>query len=1140
MKLVRKCMSVSLVFILIFSLTSANAIKPVGDEKIFTLSGTVSDGTTNIGGATVSAEDSTGTITVATSDSDGYSIDLPIGTFDLNCVAAGYETVTTTVTIKNKDVIQDFTLSPIPSITITSLTADPSSFIEDTTTTVSLNSTIDGTVTGYNWTQIEGPSVPITSASANHADVDVSNLDVTSDTNLVFELSVSGDTGSDTGQVSVLVINDQTHVNETPVNVSDYVRIGGSTDIVTKFENNGTEWALYNTGGTLKATPIGMTKDLVHSVDLPGYIHDILVVNYSGLNYAIVAGDSAGIIVVAINDLSNMSVVNAARLNYYFENITFAEGGGAILYDNNKTGTRAPAVALETDGVDLYIANHDYGIQKTALANVLNTSGPVLEADGTLKIDTEKLTLQYAGENPWGRPNSVKLYNGKLFVALSELGFGIFNPDTLEQVGGYNLYTDTSFVEDYFGYMNVSDEVHSVPNTGELYLDDFTGMPDYRQVNFEIMEVWKGDTNAPTPWADFDRYGKFYYIARNLDIVEEGETTIAYVAYALGGVVAVDISGFEVSTQSNFRYGQFLGYFPAAPTHGMITTGSDPSSLLPYEGAGILKESGFTDIKVSGDNVFVTEHFGGMIILNRYDPGNNWHGSNSPYANDFDGIAGNHDPEFENVISYDMSPIDPDDHESLPTAYYDTPVVLTTGELNGHGMSLMVMDTVDLDNSGSLDVLECSGAGGLNFVDIAISAIPEGFTIVSVYPTTDEIGAAPDGSPTQLISLGHTMGVDASGGYLYVSDGPHGVSAWELYDDSDNLSDVPQLVANTLQDEYPVTVNGVTIYPAPHSRNLVFDPIHSVIWSLGDSTGLRRVPVQDVENGVAQVGTPLLLALTDADCYEHNADWGNIKKLNYQDHAYDVVIKDNFAYVADGSNGLTVWDITKTYVDAYVSNIGASKGKPPLGRASGIRLWTDTSINEDGKVYAFLASGPYGIGVVDVTDPTRMTLIKVFEPIKMEDDKVGAADGKAVSVEVVGDVVYLTYDSFGFVTYDIADLIEPLPPGTNPTQIWKKSNTGVAEYDYRPEVISRFKLQYLPEYTDWEGASSRMDYTLVDGNLTFYVAYGAAGVVCLDMTDPATPELISVTETVGECSDVEYITGVLYCADGTGGIAVLR
>ena len=246
----------------------------------------------------------------------------------------------------------------------------------------------------------------------------------------------------------------------------------------------------------------------------------------------------------------------------------------------------------------------------------------------------------------------------------------------------------------------------------------------------------KGDSTSLTPWSDFERYGKFYYFAQDLDVAEENGRTVAYVACTLGGIVAVDVTGYDTATQSAVMDGSFLGFFPAAPTNGMITTGSDPASLLPYEGAGILKEAGFTSVKVNGDNVYGTEHFAGLVIIDRTAPELNWHGSNPSYNNDFDGIPANQDPEYENVTSYDMSSSDPLDHEALPVAFYETPVALTTCELNGHGNNMFVMDVVDLSDSGSIDVLECSGAGGFNFVDIAIndSTVPDGFTVAAYFP----------------------------------------------------------------------------------------------------------------------------------------------------------------------------------------------------------------------------------------------------------------------------------------------------------------------------------------------------------------------------------------------------------------------
>ncbi|WP_205749282.1 hypothetical protein [Desulfopila sp. IMCC35008] len=185
---------------------------------------------------------------------------------------------------------------------------------------------------------------------------------------------------------------------------------------------------------------------------------------------------------------------------------------------------------------------------------------------------------------------------------------------------------------------------------------------------------------------------------------------------------------------------------------------------------------------------------------------------------------------------------------------------------------------------------------------------------------------------------------------------------------------------------------------------------------LCSGNGLRRVRIADIEAGYGEVGAPLLMKLRIDESFEHNADWGVVKKFNYQDHAYDAEFIGNYAYVADGTNGLTIYDTTKDPTDVhsgfFVGNIGYSKSDPLLGTASGIELWDDPAT---GKLYAVLACGPNGVGVVDVTDINNMQIVKVFEPIKYEDGELGSADGQAIDLEVVGDTAYYGYDSFGLI-----------------------------------------------------------------------------------------------------------------------------
>ena len=1023
------------------------------------------------------------------------------------------------------------------------MSATPNSFIEATAGTVAISAETTDTVSSYQWTQVKGPKVPLTATSASAASADVSTLSVAVDTELVFRLSVTSTTGTTTSKdVSVFVAPADMY----PV-LGSNIQVGGSTTAVKKFMYNGAEWTVFNIGSRLCLTPIGMTKGPVYSIYAPGFINDIDLVSFNGFNYALLSAGSAGIVVVDITVPTAMVQVSNVNINYHQGNISFAEGGGAILTGNEIASIQAPVAAVETDGVTLFIADNEYGIHKTSLANLLGATGPVLEADGTLLIDQEKYTMQFAGENPWGGPIDLKLYGGKLFACMNELGIGIFDPATLEQIGRYNLYTDTTMKEDWFMNMDIRQTVQKDPANGEPFVDSYTGMPDYRQTSFELLQVMRNDVVAPTPWADFDRYGKFYYKAQGVDIAEFNGRTLAYIAYSLGGMVAVDITGYQTATATTFLNARYLGYVPAVPANGPERiTGTQSQSILPYYGAGMLKEAGIIDVKVRGEYAYMTDHFAGLVIVdNASIPETGWRGANAPFNNDTDGIAGNHFPDSEFITSYDMSPYNPLDNESLPKWMYQAPCRLATAEINGHGNRFLLMDEMNIAAAGNVDLLACSGAGGFNFVDIvnlSAPAMADRFVVPAYFPTTEEIGARADGSTGQTISIGHSVGIAASEKYIYHADGPHGLSAWNIVDDNGFPTDNIHLVANTLQDEYPETVNGITVYPASHATNVVYDAVNKIAWSGSSSLGLRRVDISPVETGLGAIGAPLLLPLSLTDLFEHNGLSGTVEGLQFQDHSYDVEIKGNYAFTADGSNGVTVYDITKdpTVMTSgfFVSNIGSlNNEKPPLGTASGIALWTNPAT---GRSYAFVASGPRGVGVVDITDVLNMQLVKVFEPIKLEDGKVGAADGQSVDVKVVGDYAYFSYDSFGVVSYRLADLITPLPVGVEPTETWKKSNTGKLIYDYRPVAVSRFKLQLVPGYEEWSGGAVKMDYTLVNGKLVFYIAFAEAGVLKIDWTDPAAPVLAGIAPTVGECTAVTISNGRLFAADGVAGMLFFK
>ena len=179
-----------------------------------------------------------------------------------------------------------------------------------------------------------------------------------------------------------------------------------------------------------------------------------------------------------------------------------------LLVDNNNTPT-------DTTDDQLFIANTAFGIQKTTLSNLMGAT-----ANGALTIDgAQTWTLKYSGENPWGGPVSLKMHGGKLYAALGFLGIGTYDPATLTRTASYNLYTDCTNTaqEDWFGYPNLKISCPgtlAAPVSGGV---DSDGMPTYQQA---AAELGSKTTLTSYPWAQFDRYGKYYYNALAMDVVD--------------------------------------------------------------------------------------------------------------------------------------------------------------------------------------------------------------------------------------------------------------------------------------------------------------------------------------------------------------------------------------------------------------------------------------------------------------------------------------------------------------------------------------------------------------------------------------------------------------------------------------------
>lgn len=276
--------------------------------------------------------------------------------------------------------------------------------------------------------------------------------------------------------------------------------IGGATSAATYFKDgSGDDWTLYSMSNRLAATKVGVTKGAATEISLPGYIQHITPVKYGSKDYALVSMGGKGLAVVDLANPAAMVLLKVVQVNYEKNRPELGGRGGTPVLNATVSGTAGVVLdalvddrgtASDFSDDELFIANGSFGIHKTKLSNLLaDPASPVLDAsgDGTLKIDAEVWTLQYAGENPWGAPASLKLHNGKLYAALGFLGIAIYDASDLAVAPArYNLYTDESVSEDWFGGRRLSTSLQD-----PSWVDPDTGMPSYLQAQWEIDIFWR-------------------------------------------------------------------------------------------------------------------------------------------------------------------------------------------------------------------------------------------------------------------------------------------------------------------------------------------------------------------------------------------------------------------------------------------------------------------------------------------------------------------------------------------------------------------------------------------------------------------------------------------------------------------------
>ncbi|WP_013334240.1 Calx-beta domain-containing protein [Gloeothece verrucosa] len=288
--------------------------------------------------------------------------------------------------------------------------------------------------------------------------------------------------------------------------------------------------------------------------------------------------------------------------------------------------------------------------------------------------------------------------------------------------------------------------------------------------------------------------------------------------------------------------------------------------------------------------------------------------------------------------------------------------------------------------------------------------------------------------------------------------------------------------------------------------------------------------------------------------------------------ANKVVVVGNLAYVADLYQGLQIIDISNP-------NSPILKGTYNTSGAGGIAFYDASGSTHDVKIvgnYAYIADGYNGLQIIDITNPASpvlkgrydtpsyahsvtvvgnlayvadelsgLQIIDITNPAAPVSKGTYDTTGAAYSVTVAGNYAYVAdWESSELQVIEITKSIAPILKSTyktsgSPWEVAVKGNYAyVAQHNGNLDIINISNPNSLTKVGSYKMADSAYGITIVN-NLA-YIAANNAGVQVLDISNPVTPILKGSYDTTGKAVGVSVVGNSVYVADWQSGLQILN
>lgn len=225
----------------------------------------------------------------------------------------------------------------------------------------------------------------------------------------------------------------------------------------------------------------------------------------------------------------------------------------------------------------------------------------------------------------------------------------------------------------------------------------------------------------------------------------------------------------------------------------------------------------------------------------------------------------------------------------------------------------------------------------------------------------------------------------------------------------------------------------------------------------------------------------------------------------------------------DPANTTADWDTLAGELRLFPFATGQLGSYNTPGEARGVAISGDV---------AFVADQTGGLQVVDISDPSNLTLLASL-----------AVPGFALGIAVDGDYAFITASSSGLQVVDISDPANPqlvgslLTPGFASEVVVSGNHAYVADYSGDLQVVD-VSNPALPFLAGTYSTPGNVDGIAVDGDLAF-LADENFGLSIVDVADPTNPTFVGFLDTAGSARGISVDGDLAFLADGGNGLLVI-